>query len=495
MWISKNPGSDALRRAVVGIAFTACLFAQQEKLASLYQEAQQAVASGNQGLAAEKYEQIVKLAPSIAEAFANLGNAYYSIGKTGQAAAAFRRAAKLKPQLTGPHFFLGVMAFNEHSYETAAKHFASAEKLEPANPLVRAYLGYTDYGLGRYDEAARHLEVAAAGGADPDILYHLSKTYGQLAKKAYGDLHVRFAGSLYDDLAQAHAHEAAHEWEAAAESYQRLSKRMPDNAALRRRLESASAKTANAPPVDAAGNDEIVDASLSLLEAPPSGEKLADRYQELASRVPAFSNTPPSAEAAYRAAETFQSLAYLASLRVLEEDASSCRAHQLKGESLEAAGGNDEAIAEYQKALQAKPELPTLHFAIANIYWKTNRLAQASPELRSELQVDPNNAQALYELGDVLADSGNSVEAERYFLKALQLQPRMPEPHLSLEKIYSARADYPKALQHLQAASTLDPLNSTPHYRMAGIYRKLGRAADAEKEMALFEHLKSAEKR
>jgi tetratricopeptide (TPR) repeat protein len=193
-------------------------------------------------------------------------------------------------------------------------------------------------------------------------------------------------------------------------------------------------------------------------------------------------------------AQRKRSIAGLSAARVLEQDVNSYRAHQLQGESLEAAGSNEEAIAEYQKALLAKPELPSLHFAIGNIYWKTNRLAEAAPELRSELQVDPNNAQALYELGDVLAESGNDAEAERCFLKAVQLQPQMPEPHLGLEKIYSARADYPKALQHLQAAATLDPLNASPHYRMAGIYRKMGRPADAEKEMAVFGRLKAAEK-
>jgi tetratricopeptide (TPR) repeat protein len=307
-------------------------------------------------------------------------------------------------------------------------------------------------------------------------------------------LHNDFPGSLYDFLAQAHAQEAAHKWEAAAESYQLALKLMPGNPALRRRLDTVAARISNAPAPHAPADDETVDASLSLLEEPLSRERLADRYRQLASRS-GVSAVPHSAEAAYRAAETFQSLAYLASLRVLEENADSYRAHQLQGESLEAAGNNEEAIVEYQKALKAKPELPSLHFAIGSIYWKTNRLAQAMPELRSELQADPNNAQALYELGDALADTGNTAEAERCFVKAVQLQPEMPEPHLGLEKIYSARADYPKALQHLQVASKLDPLNATPHYRMAGIYRKMGRPGEAEKEMAVFGRLKAAEKK
>lgn len=466
-------------------------YAQQERLASLYAEAQEATAAGNQTLAAAKYEQIVQLAPTMAEAFANLGNAYYSLGKTEQAAKAFRQAVKLKPQLTGPHFLLGVIEFNQHLYDTAAVHLAAAEKLEPKNPLVQAYFGYAEYGRARYAEAAKHLEIAAVQSGDADILYHLSKTYGQLAKEAYGTLHAQFPGSFYDNLAQAHGHEAAHEWDAALANYQRALKETPENGALRRRLDTVAAKISNTSVPNTVANDETIDASMALLEAPPSGEKLKELYRGFVARTFDTPADSRSGELRYRAAENFQSLAYLASLRVLEEAPDSYRSHQLKGESLEASGSNDEAIAEYRNALQAAPKLPSLHFAIANIYWKTNRLAEAMPELRSELQIDPNNAQALYELGDVLADSGNPVEAERCFVKASLIQPRMAEPHLGLEKIYSARADYAKAILHLQAATALDPLNAAPHYRMATIYRKLGRTREADKEMQMFGRLKS----
>ena len=473
----------------VFLAIQAC--AQQDQLAALYAEAQQATAAGDQARAAAKYEQIVKLAPTMAEAFANLGNAYYWLAKTEQAANAFRQAIRLKPQLTGPHFLLGVMAFNQHSYEAAAGHLAAAEKLEPANLLVQAYLGYTDYARMRYAEAAKHLQLAASEPGNADVLYQLSKAYGQLARQSYNAVHTRFRDSLYDHLAQGHAHEAAHEWDAALESYQKALKLAPGNVPLRHRIERVTAKISSTAYTAPAGNDELVDGSLAVLEAAPSGEKLQAMYQQLLRANTAFV-ARPSAESTYRAAEGFQSLAYLTSVRVLEETPESHRAHQLKGESLEAAGSNDEAIAEYHKAIEANPELPGLHFTIANIYWKTNRLAEAAPELRKELQIDPRNAQALYELGDVLADAGQNDDAERCFTQALQLHPNLPEAHLGLDKIYSARSDYQKSLLHLRAAAKLDPLNGTPHYRMAALYRKMGMQQDAKAELEIFERLKPA---
>jgi tetratricopeptide (TPR) repeat protein len=464
---------------------------QQENLASVYADARAAQAAGQNELAAKKYEQITRMAPNMAEAFANLGNVEYELGRVEPAAAAFRKAISLKPQLTGPHFFLGVIEFHARDYEKSLRNLESAEKLEPANPLVQSYLGYVQYARRNYSDAVRHLESAEASQADdPDILYHLSKAYAKLAAKSYAALHQAFRDSLFDDLALAHAHEAAREWEPARDSYRRALAKQPGNVALTRKVQLLS----SSDPAPQATGDDMVDGALGLLYLAPAGEKLNQEFQRLLSRRQSSAMKPSlSPEAAYSQAETYQALAYLAALRVVDAAPDSYRAHQLKGQSLEDAGNNDEAIAEYRAALEKQPELPTLHFAIGNIYWKTNRLADALPELEKEVQVDPNNPQALYELGDVLADSGNQKKAEQCFLNALRLDSSMVEPHLALEKLYTAQEQYAKSLHELQAAASLDAANSSVHYRMAAIYRKLGKPDDAERELALFRQKKSEE--
>ena len=52
-----------------------------------------------------------------------------------------------------------------------------------------------------------------------------------------------------------------------------------------------------------------------------------------------------------------------------------------------------------------------------------------------------------------------------------------------------------KAIEHLLQALRLDPLNASAHFRLSQAYRQLGRAADADEEVAKFKHLREAEER
>lgn len=476
------------------LAFAAPAETQTETISRLFAEAREAQASDKYDVAVRKYQQIVRLSPSLAEAYANLGNSYYSLGRKEKAAAAFSKAIQLKPELTGPHFLLGVISFSSHSYEAALTHLKQAEKLDRTNPLIESYLGYSYYALSNYAEAARHLETAAAlEEKDPDLLYHLSKAYAHLAKQFYQALHATFPDTLFDDLAQAHAHEAGERWEFAQQDYARALRKQPENARLQRKIEHAAAKVSGAKFEDDGPGDPTIDGSLELLRAPPAGKSLIDTFRSFIARAQALQNQgAKTAESIYTTAETYQALSYLASLRVVE-DPDSYRTHQLTGEYLEASGKDEEAISEYLRALRQKPELPGVHFSIGNIFWKTNRLSEALPELRAELQIDPNHPQALYELGDALAEGGKTVEAEQCLIRASSLAPEMVEAHLALEKIYTARGEYEKSLAQLRKVLQVDSSSATPHYRMANIFRKLGRAREADKELEVFNQKKAGE--
>ena len=102
---------------------------------------------------------------------------------------------------------------------------------------------------------------------------------------------------------------------------------------------------------------------------------------------------------------------------MLQTDADSYRAHELRGEALEAAGKTDEAIEEYRQALKIKPELQTVHFSIGNIYWRGGRMEEAFVELQEELKVNPADPNSHYELGDILLSQNKLQDAENIFCK------------------------------------------------------------------------------
>jgi len=452
----------------------------QTDLAKLYADAKQAQAAGDLPTATRKYEAIVRLQPRLAEAYANLGNLYYEQGQTERAKAAYQTAMQQKPELTGPRFFLGVIAFGEHDYSAALDHLTKAAATQPSNPLVYAYLGYTMFARSEFADATRNFEKAnALNGADIDVLYHLSKSYGHLANQAFAKLQAEFSDSVYPILARAHLAEINEDTEGAAKQYGLALEKMPDNARLREKAYPSG--------TGGAARDEIVDGSLTYKESPPTGTKLKEEITNWQSKMSGLAPDNLDARQLYLQGEGHQVLAYLTSLAVFELDPDSYRTHQLRAQMFEQSNNDDGAIQEYRETLKRKPDLQNIHFAIGTLLWKDHRLDDAWTELQMELKTNPHHPQALYELGDICAFTERPAEAEKYFLQAVKLEPEMAEAHYALEKIYTESGRYDKSIEQLRAALKINALDPTAHYRLAAVYRKLGRPQEAERELSLFD--------
>jgi len=87
---------------------------------------------------------------------------------------------------------------------------------------------------------------------------------------------------------------------------------------------------------------------------------------------------------------------------------------------------------------------------------ETSQKDQAVALLQTLIVAHPDHAQAQYQLGKELLNSGNVNEA----------------------------------VQHLEAAARLDPQDDYIHYQLQAAYRKAGRTADADKELAVYRDIK-----
>ena len=194
-------------------AFCTRASARPPDLRTLYQEARRAQVAGDAKTAIEKYEQILRLRPDLAEMHSNLGTLYYQQRQVDDAVKSFQTALKLKADLGAPNFFLGLIAFNDRKHEVALRHLKKSEALDRSNLPTQLYLGYTYYAQSDFRSAARHLEkVAKLEPVNQDVFYHLSKAYGQLAKQFFGTLQKEFADSHHIHLARAHLYEAEGNW-------------------------------------------------------------------------------------------------------------------------------------------------------------------------------------------------------------------------------------------------------------------------------------------
>ena len=88
------------------------------------------------------------------------------------------------------------------------------------------------------------------------------------------------------------------------------------------------------------------------------------------------------------------------------------------------------------------------------------------------------------------AKSETTEQSYKEYTKAVELQPADADAKLGLAKTLIEMNQTDKALALLEDAVRLEPTNATAHYRLATLYRKMGRADDAKREMELYKKFK-----
>ena len=104
--------------------------------------------------------------------------------------------------------------------------------------------------------------------------------------------------------------------------------------------------------------------------------------------------------------------------KLLQSFPDSARAHQAKGRTLYQAKMYPEAIAEYKKALQSRPDLPGLRLELGEIYGSNSDWEKAEQQFREEAELQPGSAEAAYRLGSALLEEGKMEGAAEELLAA-----------------------------------------------------------------------------
>jgi tetratricopeptide (TPR) repeat protein len=151
------------------------------------------------------------------------------------------------------------------------------------------------------------------------------------------------------------------------------------------------------------------------------------------------------------------------------------------------------AIAALRKAIAVDPNLPGIHFELAEALHGSDSQAdraQAEHEYTIALEKNPHELQAAVRLGDLYAGRGDLDSAATFYQRALSQQPNNAEAALGLARVYSERNENEKALPLLQQVLTEDPTNIVAHFRLSALYRKMHRPDDAKRELAEYQKYK-----
>jgi tetratricopeptide (TPR) repeat protein len=171
---------------------------------------------------------------------------------------------------------------------------------------------------------------------------------------------------------------------------------------------------------------------------------------------------------------------------------SSARADQAMAENYFVLRQMPEAEKQYQQALQQRPDTPNLHLELGQVYAMTSRWPEAEEQFRAEAKIQPGSAEAAFRLGEALLQQGKVREAREALQRSDRLQPQMPETLYALGKAASLESDAAaseKAWQSLLQIEKDSPLAAQAHFGLAGLYRKQGKATEADREMREFQKL------
>ena len=129
--------------------------------------------------------------------------------------------------------------------------------------------------------------------------------------------------------------------------------------------------------------------------------------------------------------------------------------HLLLGESFARKGKIDEAIVEFEKALEMRPHYVEAYTNLGAAYGQKGMIDQSISASKRAIELDPTSATAYYNLGNAFGKSGDYEEAFAAFFTAIGLDPGYAEPHYGLAVCYYATGHYALANEHANKAETM----------------------------------------
>ncbi|MBN1898457.1 MAG: tetratricopeptide repeat protein [Spirochaetes bacterium] len=148
------------------------------------------------------------------------------------------------------------------------------------------------------------------------------------------------------------------------------------------------------------------------------------------------------------------------------------------------------AIVEYKYAVkigtfsQALPEA-TVRKRLAEIYRKFNQLDEAQKELILVSNLEPDNFEINFQIGETFYLRNLTDNAVAYFQKAIRLNPQHSESHYYLGVIYNRTGKLELAQTELAKAIQYDPKNYHAHLYLGLVYKTLGQFETASKEFEI----------
>jgi tetratricopeptide (TPR) repeat protein len=202
---------------------------------------------------------------------------------------------------------------------------------------------------------------------------------------------------------------------------------------------------------------------------------------------------PTNPEVLYTSYRIYSDLAAESMLSLSMVAPKSARMHQVMAHEMAKQGNTEGAIKNYREALRLDPQLPGLHFELAEMLNASSAAFSqeaAEGEYKAALSVNQFDEKSECKLGEIASQRGDLQGSYGHYSRAVQLQPNDSEADIGLAKALAQMNQLEKAEALLGRALQMDPTSAVAHYRLSTLYRQTGRTADAKRELEEYQKYK-----
>jgi tetratricopeptide (TPR) repeat protein len=205
---------------------------------------------------------------------------------------------------------------------------------------------------------------------------------------------------------------------------------------------------------------------------------------------------PNDPEVLYHTGRIYGNFAYIVMEKLHDEAPNSIWMLQAQGEANESQKDYDGAIIAFNHVLALDPHRPGIHYRLGRVYLVRSQESQrpedresARREFQAELEIDPGNGNAAYELAKMAADDNNLDEARKQFEAVIARFPDFEQALVGLGGVYLQSEAGAQAVAPLQRAIKLDANDEVAWYRLAQAERAAGNREGAQKALETFRTL------
>ncbi len=425
---------------------------------------------GRNAEAAIEYQEAIRLDPLLEDAYRNLGFLRWAEHQLAPAREALERALTLSPDDSFAHYYLARVELDVQRYEQGFHELELSRQPLPADAglLLEVVTGYI--ALGRRDHAretlaqlvklplndAQSLEAASLllSIHENDSAIHLIQKLGIGGSQDHHGTWAQF------DLALAYLH--AGNYEKAAEQGLVYTNAVPPTVSESARSAQAWSLIGIAYAHLNQGERSVNAFGRAATLAPADEEYWLNLTRELM-ELSRF----PEAVTAVQSGLGANPKSYALRLRL--------------GAAYLAAGRYPESESVFRDLVAAGDPLPTGYVGLAQVLLRTGRADEAAAELADAEKALGPKFLLTYFRGLALGRAGKPSEALSAFQEAVQLNPNSAEAHFNLGKTQFALGHVTEAITALREALRLNPGDRQANRLLSQAYRRAGDAKNAIK--------------